>query len=104
MDRLKNEQGIRLIIMKPVAQTKCKIGQDWYTNELEINFAPADCYPDYMQVNEWIAKNIDGKELNIEDVVELLYDMLEQNFHPADLEITNNIRNCKTHFDVVVIK
>ena len=104
MDRLKNTQNISLIIMKPVAQTKCKIGQDWYTNELEISFAPADSYPDYMQVNEWIAKNIDGRELNIEDVVNMLYEMLEQNFHPVHLSVTNNIKNCKTHFDVIVVK
>ena len=52
MTKLENKQKITFITMKPVAYTKCAIGQDWYKNELEIRFVPRDCYPDYMEVND----------------------------------------------------
>ena len=42
MNHLENTQSIKLITMKPVAFTKCVIGQDWYRNELEIIFEPGE--------------------------------------------------------------
>lgn len=104
MTCLKNKQGINKITMMPVAYTKCVIGQDWYRNELEIIFIPADVYPDYMEVNEWIMKEIDGEELNIEDVVAMIYDFLVDEYHPVSVEVKDHIRGCKTHFDVIVEK
>lgn len=104
MEKLKNTQGISMIIMHPVAYTKCQIGQDWYKNEFEISFAPGDIYPDYMEVKDWIMENIDGKELNIEDVVDKIYSFIQDEYAPKDLEVTDDIKGCKTHFDVTVIK
>lgn len=104
MTRLKNEQGINKIIMKPVAYTKCEIGQDWYRNELLIVFEPDGYYPDYMEVNEWVMAEIDGKEYNIEDVVNKIYNFLKTEYKPNGLKVRDNIINCKTHFDVIVEK
>lgn len=104
MEKLKNEQEISVIVMKPIAYTKCAIGQDWYKNELEIRFVPSDCYPDYMDVNRYIMNEIDGHELNIEDVVSLVYEFLSDTYLPLDLTVTDHIKGCKTHFDVDVVK
>lgn len=104
MNKIRNTQNISKITMRPVAYTKCKIGQDWYRNELEIIFIPSDCYPDYMEVNDWVMNNIDGEELNIEDVVDIIYHFLQETYHPSSLKIFDNIIGCKTHFDVIVEK
>lgn len=104
MDRLENTQGITNIVMRPTAYTKCAIGQDWYKNELEIEFEPGECYPDYMQVNEFIMQKVDGQEFNIEDVVERVFDFLSKNYSPCYLRVTDHIRGCRTHFDVDVTK
>lgn len=104
MERLKNDQGITKIVMKPVAFTKCIIGQDWFKNDLEVEMIPGDCYPDYMQIQGFVMDQIDGHELNIEDVVDILYDMIKTEFHPAYLKVTDYIRGSKTHFDVIVTK
>lgn len=104
MQEIKNTQGINNIKMKPIAFTKCAIGQDWYENKLEIDFEPDECYPDYMEVNDFIMKEIDGKELNIEDVVDMIYNMLQSNYKPKSLTVTDYIENCKTHFNVTVTK
>lgn len=104
MNKISNTQSIKEIVMKPTAYTKCVIGQDWYKNKLEITFIPKLYYPDYMEVNAWIMENIDGKELNIEDVVAKIYAFLMDNYSPTALQVVDNIEDCKTHFDVTVMK
>ena len=104
MNKIKNTQKIAMITMNPTACTLCAIGQDWFKNELEIIFMPGDCYPDYMEVEDWIMKNIDGKELNIEDVVQKIYDFIAETYQPKDLTVTDNVSGCKSHFNVSVTK
>ena len=103
MNKLENKQRITEIIMKPIAFTKCEIGKDWYKNEMEIIFTPGIYYPDYIEVNDFVMKEIDGKELNIEDVVKEIFDLLSS-YEPVHLKVIDHIKGCKTHFDVDVIK
>ena len=104
MNKIENTQGINLIVMKPDAYTVCELGGDHYKNELEISFQPDSYYPDYTEVQDWIMNNIDGKTLNIEDVVDKMYKFLQDTYHPAVLEVRNEVKGCRTHFDVTVIK
>lgn len=99
MDKIENKEGVALIVMRPTAFTKCKIGQDWYKCEFTVFFTPGMCYPDYMEVNTYIMENIDGKELNIEEAARMLYDFLRL-YEPKALKVENHISGCKTHFDV----
>ena len=103
MTRIENTQAIRVIVMKPTAITKCKIGQDWYKNELEIKMMPDRYYPDYMEVEKWIMENIDGKELNIEDVVDMIYTYIKS-YGPLAVNVIDRVTGNKVHFDVVVEK
>ena len=101
MNRIKNKENVCSITMKPTAVSKCKIGQDWYRMAFEIVFLPGEYYPDYMEVNDFIMTEIDGKELNIEEAAKIIYDMLLA-YEPRHLSVTNHIQGCKTHFDVDV--
>ena len=104
MNKIPNSQGINCIIMRPKVIAKCKLGQDWFMNDLEIRFIPDSCYPDYMEIESYIMTKIDGKELNIEEVVEILYDMLMDEYSPKNLQVVNNVHSAKTHFSVSVVK
>lgn len=104
MEKIENNQKIKEIIMYPETFTICEIGGDFYKNNLEIKFIPDKYYPDYMKVQEWIIKNIDGKKLNIEDVVDSIYNYLIEHYTPKNLKIIDRVTYCKTHFDVTVIK
>lgn len=104
MNRIKNEQKIKVIKMFPDAYTRCELGGDFYKNELEVIFEPDSCYPDYTEVQEWIMSNIDGKDMNIEDVVNEVYKFLTSEYKPKSLKIINRIADCRTHFDVIVEK
>lgn len=100
---IENKEGITEIVMRPMACTKCKIGQDWYQHKFTVYFTPGKFYPDYMQVEAWIMKYIDGQELNIEEAVDLLYDFFLR-YEPKALSIEDDIKNSKTSFDVTVRK
>ena len=104
MNKIKNTQEISKITMYPIAFTKCEIGGDWYKNKLEIVFVPNICYPDYIEVQDWIMENIDGTELNIEDVVNNIYLVLQEEYAPRDLHVKDTVENCRTHFNVIVEK
>ena len=101
MNRLANNQKISKIVMRPDAYARCELGGDWYKNKLEIVFVPAKYYPDYTEVQTWIMENIDGKTLNIEDVIELVADMLGA-YEPQKVTITDKVEDCRTHFDVEI--
>ena len=104
MTHIENKEDIKVITMKPTACTLCAIGQDWFNNQLEISFTPDKCYPDYIEVRDWIMDNIDGKELNIEQVVDRVFRFLDEEYKPKSLHITDYVIGCKSHFDVVVEK
>ena len=104
MNKIDNKQNINMIVMKPDAYCRCELGGDFYKNSLEISFLPDKCYPDYTEVQEWIMQNIDGKTMNIEDVVEVIYNFIMDTYQPIDLEIRNEVTGCRTHFDVIVTK
>lgn len=102
--KIKNEEKIKKITMMPTVITKCRIGQDWFKNKLEIVFYPNRYYPDYMEVEDWLMKNIDGKELNIEGVIDEVYKYFIDTYDPKEIHITDIVRGNKVHFDVIVEK
>ena len=102
--RLANKEGITMIEMHPSAICRCKIGRDLYTNKFTAWFTPGKCYPDYMDVNEWVLKNIDSKDLNIEEAVDLLFGYLMEEYSPVSLTVETRVEDVKTHFPVVVTK
>jgi len=101
---IKNTQNISKIVMRPFAECLCEIGQDWYHIDFEVIFVPHDYYPDYMKVTEFVSKNINGKEMNIEDAVNKLWEMLNDVFNPDFLSVCANVNQSTTHFPVSVMK
>lgn len=102
MTKIPNNEQVAMIVMKPRAYTKCQIGQDWFLNCFKVLFKPNKCYPDYMEVQSYISKNIEGKEMNIEVAAYALKKYLEQ-YEPLSVVVIDHITNCNTHFDVDVI-
>lgn len=97
----KNTQGITKIIFEPkTTHNFCPLGQLYcdelekqgqprmlphYTNHFRITFVPGEVVCDYIDVEKWIAKNINDKELIIEDAVSMLYDYVMETYKPEKL-------------------
>lgn len=101
--RLENTQKITKIVMKPKAICFCPLGDDWYTNEFEVEFVPNEFFPDYCDIEKYLNENIRGKSLIIEDAVNLLYAYFKE-YAPAFLRVTSNVFDVTSHSPVSVTK
>ena len=104
MNKISNKENISTITMRPFAECLCAIGKDWYHIDFEVYFEPSTCYPDYMQISDFVSQNISGKELNIEQAVAILGDMLYREYSPNHLYVTGTVDKVVTHFPVEVCK
>ena len=102
--KIENRQGITNIVMKPKAICFCPLGDDWYTNEFEITFAPNQYFPDYCDIEKYLNEEIRGKELIIEDAVSKLYEYLKKTYYPMTLVVTSYVNDVTSHSPVVVTK
>ena len=100
--RIENAEGITKILMRPRAHCLCDIGNDWYTIQFTAIINPGNYYPDYMDVLTWINKNIEGKRLNIETAVSLLWNYLTE--YDCKPIVKAEVSDASTHFPVVVWK
>ena len=102
--KIENTQNISKIMMRPWTIFKCQSGQDWFKNDWEIEFIPDKFYPDYMDIVKYIQTELDGSEMNIEDMLQSLYIFLFVEYKPKYIKITDTVVESKTHFSVTVIK
>lgn len=98
-----NEQKISKIVMYPTAQCLCVLGKDWYTLNYTITIYPEKLYPDYTDVVRWIADNINGKALNIEDAINEVWKYLAESLE-CRVEVQADVEYSLTHCPVTVIK
>lgn len=102
--KLTNKQGISMIVMKPKAHCFCPLGNDWYTNELEITMGVGDCFPDYCDIEKFLDENVREKSLIIEDVVSMVYEYINNEYNPKDLTVMSEVNDVTSHSPVIVIK
>lgn len=102
MSRFKNEQNITAIEFMQNVQCFCPLGNDWYTNQITVEFEPTDTIPDYCEVDDFV-RGLSGKSLLIEDVVASIYNYVYQEYSPAYLRVSSKVDDAK-HLPVTVTK
>lgn len=102
MTRIENKEGVSKIVMRPIVYCLCDLGGDWYSLEIEIEMKPVGAYPDYMEVQDFLMRCVDGKRLNIEEALLITKKELEIWFPDAEIVVKGVVKNAKTHFDVEV--
>lgn len=100
---VKNTFGIGMITIESTAKCFCPLGNDWYTNQFSIDIEPGEYIPDYCQLDNWIAKNINGKHMIIEQAVAMLYEYLKDTYKPNELQVESYVDDAK-HSAVTVSK
>lgn len=102
MGRFENKQGITSITFTQNIQCFCPLGDDWYTNEVEVTFVPEDVIPDYCEIDDY-TRSLAGKALIIEDVVNDIFNYMMTEYAPSELCVTSVARDAK-HMPVEVTK
>lgn len=102
MARFKNEQGITNIVFTQNIQCFCPLGNDWYTNQITVEFTPTKTIPDYCEIDEF-TRGLAGRKLLIEDVVNEIHKYINKEYLPASLRVTSKVDDAK-HMPVIVTK
>lgn len=119
MGMFENTQKITSIVFKPKpTHNFCPLGQLYcdklaengskpilphYTNHFTIRMEKMKVVCDYIDVEEWIARNINDESLTIEDSVALLYGYMMDTYNPGYLSVESAVDDA-LHGAVVVTK
>lgn len=102
MASFKNEQGITKITMTKRTHNYCPLGKDWYCNDLTIEVIPDSIIPDYIDIDNTIKNDIEGKNFIIEDVVSKIVDIIKE-YSPKYIKVVSDA-NDAVHLPVKVEK
>ena len=100
---IENKNKISEIILKGKSHNFCPIGQSHYTNQYVVEMFPDKVIPDYLDVQEFIRKEINDKELIIEDCVSMLFNHISITYNPKFLKVSSNVVDA-VHPEVTVVK
>lgn len=101
MAAFENRQGITKISFKFDLRNFCPLGDDWYVNHITAEFRPLHTIPDYVFLEDEI-RELDGKSLIIEDVVNNIYNILD-GYGVGSLRVVSYVNDAK-HMPVTVEK
>lgn len=88
---VKNKYGIRNISIDAQAKCYCPLGRDWYTNHFTIDIEVAEDIPDYVELDKWIAENINGRSLIIEEATAAVYQHVMENYQPYSCAVRSYV-------------
>ena len=98
---IQNTQSITIIEADKQISLYCPIGEDYYTANIHIKFAPDKYYMDYIDLDRFIV-DLSGSHLTIEDAAETVYNEL-QIYEPLKTKVMIEAFS-NTHLNVKVTK
>ena len=102
MARFENVQGITEVKFFQNIQCYCPLGDDWYTNRVEVTMKPDRVVPDYCELDDF-TRSLGGEKLIIEDVIDAIYSHIMEEYEPYYLSVVSSVDDAK-HMAVVVSK
>lgn len=71
-----NSYGISKITLYKKIHAFCRLGGDWYTNQLTISFVPINEIPDFVYIDKAIEERCERQDLIIEEVINTIYNII----------------------------
>lgn len=72
-----NVYGITKITLYKKVHAYCRLGGDWYTNQLTIRFSPVNEIPDFVYIDKAIEEQCERHDLIIEEVINTIYNIIK---------------------------
>lgn len=87
-----NTYGIKKITLYKKIHCYCRLGNDWYTNQVTISFTPVNEICDYVFIDKAIEERCEKQDLLIEEMLmEVKNIILEQCPSATDIHIESYI-------------
>lgn len=88
----KNIYGVSKITLTKKIHCYCRLGGDWYTNQLTISFVPNNDIPDYVYLDKAIEDRCERKDLIIEEVLNEICNIIKEQVPSAtDIHIESYV-------------
>lgn len=98
---VQNKYGIRNVTINAKAKCFCPLGMDWYTHQFTIDIDVAEAIPDYLDVDKFIAENIYGKSMIIEEATAKVYRYIMDEYQPYSCTVYSRVEDA-SHSPVTV--
>lgn len=87
-----NIYGVNKITLYKKVHCYCRLGGDWYTNQLTIEFVPGKEIPDYVFIDQAIEERFERSDSIIEEVVNGIAEIIKEQCPSAtNVHITSYI-------------
>ena len=80
----KNSYGITKITLTKKIHCYCRLGNDWYTNQLLISFTPKNEIPDYVFIDKALEEKCEKQDLLIEECIDMVYNIIREQCPSAE--------------------
>ena len=80
----KNKYKISKITLHKKVHAYCRLGGDWYTNQLLISFTPVEEIPDFVFIDKAIEERCEKQDLIIEEVLYTIYNIIKEQCPSAE--------------------
>lgn len=100
---IENRYKVRKLIYKACAHVYCPLGKDWGVVDITAEIFPSEYLPDYLDIDEYIKKEIEGSEHITEEVGYMVYDFIVEQIKPAAVYVDVHSNNDSMHDCVTTI-
>lgn len=80
----KNKYNISKITLYKKIHAYCRLGGDWYTNNITISFTPIEEIPDFVFIDKAIEERCEKQDLIIEEVLHTIYKIIQEQCPSAE--------------------
>lgn len=88
----KNIYGVNKITLYKKIHAYCRLGGDWYTNQLTIEFTPVNEICDFVFIDKEIEQTCEKQDLIIEEVINNIYNIIKKHCPSAiNIHITSYV-------------
>lgn len=101
MRQYKNEQGITAMKFTAPATVYCHLGANYYRASVTCEMELADRIVDFIDLEDYFKKELNGKSLTTEELVGEVFATLEREYAPKTLTVTVH---SDSHFPIDTIK
>ena len=93
-----NNYDITKITLYKKVHCLCRLGGDWYTNQLTISFTPVVEIPDFVFIDKAIEERCERKDMIIEEVIREIKTIIKEQCPTAkDITIKSYISFCSQY-------
>lgn len=85
-----NTPQVQVVEFRPDFSAMCSVGHAAFFGRLDIMYHPDDCLLEFESFHRWLREDVANRQLTIEDLCRLVFDVLHEALGDICLSVTVN--------------